>query len=379
VSAWTFIAQRAVTREMLDWDVPIAIDGLEWQLSGPGSLTGTVSPDVGALRTDDGRLLLEEWGTLIHAEHAGIIRWSGIVISCSFEGESFKIECAGYATYPHSVIYDGDFSGIGIDPATAFRHIWEHVQSYPDSDLGVTVTGDFTPTRMGEAAWTETTTDDDGTPRTTEHEAKPYVLSWIDAQNCGDEIEELVKLGPFDYAEAHRWDAAHEDVIHEIRVGYPRLGRRRDDLLFAQDANLTDVVPIDSNGDDYANTILGLGAGEGRAMLRRSTSIRDGRLRRVAVHSDKAVTDAARLDARIAEELNARKAALRITSLKVIDHENARLGSWELGDDVLVRAYLPWVGEVEMWVRILGWTLTGEHTATLDVSRSDLFRYGGTA
>ena len=63
--------------------------------------------------------------------------------------------------------------------------------------------------------------------------------------------------------------------------------------------------------------------------------------------------------------------------MDVMDHPNAPLGSWQLGDDVLVRADLPWLGEVEVWVRITGWSLTGESTATLTVQRSDLFRYGG--
>jgi hypothetical protein len=124
---------------------------------------------------------------------------------------------------------------------------------------------------------------------------------------------------------------------------------------------------------------MGLGAGEGRAMLRRETSVRDGRLLCDYVYSDKSITDTARLDALIAAELNARRAAIRITSLEIIDHPNAPLGAWQLGDDILVRAEVPWLGEIEVWVRIKGWTLTGEHTATLDVERSDFYRYGGTS
>lgn len=83
------------------------------------------------------------------------------------------------------------------------------------------------------------------------------------------------------------------------------------------------------------------------------------------------------MDALIADELTYRKAALRITNLEVTDHPNAPLGAWQVGDDVLVRAELPWLGEVEMWVRITAWSLTSETTASLEVTRSDHFRYGG--
>jgi hypothetical protein len=372
VSRWTFIAQRATTREFLHWDLPLELDSLEWELNGPGALTATIAPDVGGLRDESGRLVLEEWGTIIYAESGGLIRWAGLVVSCSFQGESWSLECAGFSTYPHALTYRGEFVRIGVDPAEAFRHIWEHLQSFPDSNLGVRVTGDYTPIRLGKAAWTETV---DG--KVTEHEAEPYSLVWWESTNCGSELDDLTKTAPFDWAEAHRWDDDREDVIHEIQVGYPRLGRRREDLVFVQGDNVTNVVTVESNGDTFANAILGLGAGEGRAMLRRETAVRDGRLRRDHVYADKAVTDARRMDALIAAELNARKAALRVTSFTVIDHDNAPLGSWQLGDDVLLRFEVPWLGEVEMWARITAWALTGEYTATLTVSRSDFFRYGG--
>lgn len=377
MSGWSFIAQRADTREFLHWELPLELETLEWGLSGPGSLTATISPDEGALRTDDGRLLLEEWGTLIHVESDGLIRWSGILISSSFEGEKWALEAAGYSTYPHAVAYEGEFVRIGVDPVDVLKEIWSHIQSFPDGDLGVSVVGDVSPVRLGKDSYTDQRTNEDGTVEDVAHEAEPYSLVWWDSPNCGEEIADLVKTTPLDYVERHYWDVTHEDIVHEIAVSYPRIGRRREDLLFAQDANVTKVVHIDSNGDEFANGILGLGAGEGRAMLRRSTSIRDGRLRRTSVYADKAVTDPARLDALIAEELSARKAALRITSVEVTDHPNAPIGSWQIGDDVLVQATIPWLGEVEMWVRITGWALTSPTTATLTVSRSDLFHYGG--
>ena len=435
--AWSYIAQRAITGEFLDWDLPLEIAGVEWQLSGPGSLKATISPDVGGLRASDGGLLLEEWGTLIHAEHDGLIRWSGILITSNFNGENWELEAAGYGTYPHAVTWEGDYSAIGIDPTYAIRLIWEHIQSFPDGNLGVVVTGATdTGVRMGTPApvWPGPTTPVvwlqsyiDAHPESTEkrpaaieirdriasgqpiaedwtwdgcsalvseyndelvsdynsaqspstEEAKPYELVWYESTNCGDEIDDLAKLAPLDWVENHYWAPDHESIIHEINLAFPRAGRRRDDLVFTQGDNVTNVVTIESNGDEFANNIVGLGAGEGRAMVRRETSLRDGRLRRVHVLADKTVSDLARMDALIAEELNYRRAAVRVESIDVIDHPNAPIGSWSLGDDVMVRAELPWLGEINVWCRVTGWSLTGENTATLTLVRSDLYRYGG--
>ena len=442
-AAWSFIAQRADTGEFLNWDLPLTLKSLEWQLSAPGSLAATLEPDDGGLRGSDGRLIMEEWGTLIYAESGGEIRWGGILIQSNFNGEAWEIEAAGFGTYLHARYFQGELSRTNYDVAEAIRAIWYDVQRFPDGDLGVKVTG---PAKIGVTMGTDATPDtvperliashqivrylqrsdnppifedltwrgcppevssandelmDAGAPTggtredllawllkyNTDHkddvdkgeEAKPYELNWYEAINCGEEVDDLAKTAPFDWTERHYWSPDHEEIVHEFEMAYPRLGRRRDDLSFVQGDNVSQVVTIESNGDDFANVVIGLGAGEGRSMVRRETGVRDGRLRREHILADKAVTDPTRLDALIAEELNARRAALRVESVTVEDHPNAPIGSWEIGDDVLVSADLPWVGEVEVWCRIVGWTLTSDTTATLSLIRSDLYRYGGVS
>lgn len=508
MTAWRYIAQRPLTGEFLDWDVPLEIDETSWELSGPGALRGTVSPDVGQLRADDGDLLLEEWGTLLYAEADGVIRWGGILISSGFEGEEWRIEAAGFSSYPSGIPYLGEFTRAQVDAIEAFREVWRHVQSYANGNLGVAVTGTnktgvvlgtpaipaFTEYQL-DGKWTTRTAANSariyaeaksplvapmtesqtyldvysvdgkvkvedgslvpysffgkkdpgndrfgaaplpfiisvgseymsvtavsgtrltvsrdwrkaedgsfvpysffgGPSKATTHNkgtevryagtpsrknsgtsAEPYQLVYWEATDCGDELRSLASETPFDYVERHYWDG---DVIrHAVEVGYPRLGRRRDDLAFVQGDNITDVVAFESLSDDYANEVVGIGAGEGRATLRRSTAASDGRLRRTAVYTDKTVKTTARMDAFIADELTRRRGLLQITSVEVVNHPNAVIGSWEIGDDVLISADVPWLGEVDLWCRITGWSLTGEHTARLTLARSDSFRYGG--
>lgn len=356
MSAWRYIAQRATTGEILDFEVPLHRDELRWDLSGAGSLRGTVKPDTGTMRAHDGRLLLEEWGTFLYAEADGEIRWGGIVVSSGFDGPSWKIEAAGFASYPHGLPYAGSYATAGADPADVVRHLWEHVQSYADGDLGLAVTGDKTSAVIGTAE-------------------EPYELHWWEAPDVGSEIDSLAKEALFDYAERHFWDG--EEIRHELQIGYPRLGRRRDDLAFIQGDNVASVVTPELDGEIFANEVLGIGAGEGPGSVQRTTAVRDGRLRRTYVYTAKDVSSVPRMDALIRNELTRRQQTLSISSIVVRDHPNAPIGSWSVGDDVLVEADLPWLGEIALWCRITAWALTSDTTAALTLSRSDSFSYGG--
>ncbi|MEV7684245.1 hypothetical protein AB0O64_37815, partial [Streptomyces sp. NPDC088341] len=244
---------------MLDLDVPIAREELSWALSGGGALRGSVSPDVGGLRAADGRMVLDEWGTLLYAEAAGQIRWGGIVTRSQFQGPTWSVEAVGMAAYPTGLPYLGEFVSEGVDPLDVVRELWSHVQAQPDGDLGMLVDGTTSPVRVGS-------------------KNEKYAVVWWEATDCGSEIDNLAKETPFDYAEDHWWSG--DEIRHRLILGYPRLGRRRDDLLFEQGVNVTDVVAPTRDGDAYANELVGLGSGEGRKVLLRRIPERDGRLRR---------------------------------------------------------------------------------------------------
>lgn len=356
-------------------ELPFRLDGgVETVLSGVPSLSGTVAPDVGRLRGNDGRLLLEEWGTFLYVEEGGVIRWGGIVTFSQMEGQEWRVEASGFSTYPYGMPYDGAFSGVKVDPAAVVKHIWAHLQSKPDGDLGVTVTGS-TKVRIGTEK--EDVSFQTGAGAQVDFEAGPYTLNWWEAPDCGDEIDSLAKQAPFDWTEHHRWTADMTDIEHEIRVHYPRAGRRRTDLVFEQGANITSVVTPEMDGEDYANAVLGIGAGEGKKALKRTTAVRDGKLRRVKVVEAKAVKAGSRMDALIRDELARSRNIMSIDGITVRQHPNARIGSWSVGDDILVKAHLPWLGDVQLWCRVTAWELLTPDTARLDLSRSDSFIYGG--
>lgn len=486
---WRYIARRATTGDFLDYDVPFIGDALPtFKLSAVGSMSGTVTPDTGALRASDGDLLLQEWGTLLYAESVddetgvGEIKWGGIVTTTTYNGPDWTIEVANISTFPHGLPFLDNYIGEVVDPADVVRMIWAHLQGFRSSALGVTVVGstkqtvgtrstsianaalkDYTAaTKAYElkrdelaqrraattaarkvysarvatrtAANAELTAANKTKPKDTGRIARAtaavaaakvdaaaqeaavkakdaladayapqvaaskkakdaayalkvktaqaarddggaYLLQWWEAPDCGDAIDSLADETPFDWTERSYWDG--DDIKTEIRIWYPRAGRRRNDLAFVMGENITEVVQAGTNGDTYVNGVIGIGAGEGKGSLRRSTAIDDGRLRRVLVHTAKDVKKAATLDARIRKQLDAHVKTLTVDSITVQDHEHARIGSWALGDDILVDFDVPWLGRQQIWHRITAWSPVNDDKATLTLARSDSFIYGG--
>lgn len=374
MTTWRYLAQRPLTREWLASELPITRDqGPTWALSAAGSLQGHLAPEIGGMDAPDGRPLLDEWGTLLYVEQDGLIRWGGIVTASAFsiDSQSWEIEASEFSTYPHGIPYDSArYARSSVDPAQAFRYLWQETQSQVDSDLGMKVVGDSTPIRVGSPGKGKKGDDDYEAP-------DPYELTWWDAPDIGDELDGLTEEGAFDWTEHHTWNADKTDVEHEIRIAYPRAGRRRTDLAFRDGENLIAVDDPERGGDDFANAILGIGAGEGAGSLRASTGLRDGRLRRPYLFDAKDVARKGRLDTLIARELTVRKRELVIPSITVRNHMNAPIGSWSLGDDIRIDTHVPWLGDVSLWHRIVAWELNTDTTATLTLERSDSFIYGG--
>ncbi len=166
---------------------------------------------------------------------------------------------------------------------------------------------------------------------------------------------------------------ADMQIVHRLRLAHPRLGRRRTDLSFVQGENVTALATPSYRGGEFANEIIGVGKGEGSKMLVTRIPNIDGRLRRVAMHVDKLIGSKARLDSKVREELGKRAQGLHVPMIEVRDHPNARIGSWQPGDDVLVEVSLPWVGRVSVWHRVVSDEIAVGDTALLTLVRSDVF------
>lgn len=365
---WRYLAQRAVTRQWVHTDLDLTVEQHPSQeLSAVGSFRASMAPDVYPTVAEDGRPILDEWGTFIYAEADGIIRWGGILISSTFNPREarWEIECASFATYPHKVPYEGPpITRKEIRGGSLVAELWAAAQSAPDANVGIVVrdgTGGGNVAIGGLIG-----TEDD-----------PYELAWWDAPDLGREIDRVTAEALLDWTEHHAWNSSRTDVIHEIRLHYPRAGRRRTDLAFRTGENIVSVDRPTRGGDEFANYVLGVGAGEGKGSLRRTTGARDGRLRRPHLLLRKDVASQARMDSMLRTSLLSRQKTLEVPGITIRDHPHARIGSWSLGDDIRVEADVPWLGRVDLWHRVVAWAPVDDDTAHLSLERSDSFTYGG--
>ncbi|MFE2157129.1 hypothetical protein ACFW9M_04860 [Streptomyces lydicus] len=398
-TGWRFIAQRALPETILDWEVPFTLSANpKRDLSGPGSMAGTIEPEYARMIGPDGKPILQEWGTKLYLEVEGHIRWGGIVTKTAYDGPKASIQCEGFSCYPQGIPYESymisgaliapkdpyagqdknhdgwvdgkkgkqrvppppkPYGGPRIDTYDAFRNIWNHVQSRPYGNIGLKIDTHDLGEKLGAA---------DG--------SDPWELAWWDNPDCGQALDTLTRTTPFDWVETHAWAAADGNAIdHRLMLGKPRLGRKRNDLRFAQGENIMAIAKPEGMGDDYANEAVVLGKGEGRKMKRAQVHRYDGRLRRVTTVTDKTLASDKALRTRGERELAGRTQALQIPAIQIVDHPNARFGSWALGDDIRIQVHVPWVGDVDVWHRIVSDEISADGTVVLTLKRSDSFHY----
>jgi hypothetical protein len=360
-----YALQRVLTGEWLTRDLDGFSDGQQTRtLSGPGGINGFIRPDMRELLAADGEPLLWEWGTIIYAEIDGRIRSAGIIEKIDYDDQGrLTLEAPGFSRYAQGIPYAHTFRGVHIDPGGIPAMLWADVQINSFRNLGVTIDTFTTP----ESSWIG-------------DNENPYVLAWYNSVDCGGEIDNLAKQIPFDYIEQHTYtDDLHSAVSHHIKIGYPRLGRRRTDLRFADGENIVSLVPVGGDGGEYADELWGIGRGEGSAMVHATAVRRQGRLSRPKIITDK-TADQARLDALLAAELVKRADVKDITEITIRDHVNAPLTAIDPGDDILVQATVSGLGPTRLWVRVLAITEVDKSPtqAVLSTQRSDSFTYNAT-
>lgn len=375
-----YLARRIGTGEWIDRDLPLRDVERTRNLDGPGLITATIDPELRTAVHTDGQRILDEWGTQVFAEDdTGVLRNCGIFVDATYQNSTLTANCPGFATYPQGYLYDqarnwgpvssGQTRGGQIvpaidrpDPLAIVVDHWDWIQAQPDSNLGVRVVGSRT-SGVVIGSYEE-----------------PYRLRWWEVPDLGREIDDLAASTPFNYVEEVQWgDPAHQAVDLRVRLGWPRLGRSREDLRFALGENVVETVEAATSGSDFANDLLGVGAGEGSRMVRARASKSDGRLRRTRILTDKTATQG-RMDRLTSRFIARTSETLNVSEVKIVDHPNAPVSALEPGDDVYVECYVPaYGGDVALWLRIIGITEndTGA-TTTLRTTRSDGFIYNPT-
>lgn len=347
-----FLAQHILSGEWVHTDLPLVEPEITYTLSGPTQITGKLEPEITDLRD----LGLAPWGTWLYAEQDNQIRAHGIIMPSTLEGEALTVEAVGFTAFASKWPFRGAFTlgnpnGQNIDPLEVVRFLWDYLQSDPRRNLGVTVDSTTSSVKIGSPQ------------NSLDPSSGPYRLNWWESPIVGDEIDKLAQDTPFDYREKVAWNANHDQVTKHLELGYPRLGRRRTDLRFAQDENLDELVSIGEDPDVYASCVYVHGRGEGQDMVwaKAETHV-DGVLPIAVTITDKTIANKDRAQKVASEELARRAKAL--TGRLQIDeitmpmlNEHAPLGSFDVGDEILVTADFAWVGRLDLWHRVTALTV----------------------
>lgn len=131
-------------------------------LSHPGDITFTVEPGWHGRLAGDDRPYFIERGTLVVVERANrTIRQVGLVDNLTLTETGLDVSCGGFSMV---LGQSGPWEGhqgwfLHKDPVSLFRDVVTQVQSYPDADLGIRVTGDresgSTVGTVGSQRWYE--------------------------------------------------------------------------------------------------------------------------------------------------------------------------------------------------------------------------------
>lgn len=356
------------TQTMLAPDVPISDPEVTTTLSGTDTIRGTFTPEVARLVDQ-----VVPWSSAVLAEFNGAILAMCIVDDVTDDGPAQQFSAQGFFGYLSGMPYDGDYSGVQVDPLDVARLMWDHVQGKPDGNLGLVLDATTSKVKIGTDPKDKDFTT--GSGEDVSFESGPYTLGWWKTDDLAEDFTELATSTPFDFAERHAWNGPGSgDIEHRLMLGYPALGRRRHDLRFAVGENIRVLPTVQVPGDEYASEVLMLGSGEGKKMLRaHAPGTTKGRLRRVAVVDDKSLDSQRKVDAAAAAEAAWRTGDEDVATVVVADHPNAPLASWASGDEIhLVGDGLPWAGDLDLWVRVLSTTYARDAgTATLTVTRAE--------
>lgn len=363
MARWRYWAQHALTNQVLAASLPVADPEFGHELNGPGHFRGRLEPrfvQANAAALDAGNVYL-------YAQFGTLLMWGGLLWFSQPQDRSWGLEAAGWSSYLNQR-YDhhGELNGRGpyvnTDPCKIIRDVWAYAQEQPDGTLGVQVDTTTSTAKVGTAK-------------------EPWHSYWYEVPNLGDHIDNLVSEDDSpDYAN-HCSYATDGSVVRRVRLGYPRLGRRRTDITFRSGINIIDSPPIRYSGEDYANTVIATGSGEGTATRKAVDSVRDGRLRVEKHLALPSVNGNDVLAKRAAADRKRRQILGQTEQITVRHHPHAPLGSWQIGDDVQVAVHNEWTSW-SAWCRITGWTVKpgagdgGEDAISLDLARADSFHYG---
>lgn len=308
-------------------------------LSGPAHIEG----DVDYRDLSAAGIPFLPWGYWIHAEKE-IYGVRQIYASCLISpGQVDKktgilhLQADGFSGYAKKTPWLENYNPLTVDPFTIVAKVWAHLQSFSNSQLGVTVYPSTSGLEMlpGYAF--------DGNIANLDFFAE-YVRA-SDKQDCGDVIDKLARDIPFDYVEQSAWNSDHSAITKKIFLGYPKGGVQQDYLSFIVNENVIEALPYVETQIDWASDVIIDGWFPGSEYSSQFTNADPSRYRRVISQDDARINSDERAAAWAKRKLSKRQTPHYWSDIVVqMGHSNAPFGTYDVADRIWVSGFMPWAG-----------------------------------
>lgn len=359
---WRYYAKRAVGDLWLDVNVQMGEPEFIDELSAPGAGRARILGGLGAPYAEDGRLVWGKWDTLIFAEENEKLKWVGICTAAYPDGGDLKIEFVGFFGWLQRVPFNGLYEVWQRNVFDVVRMLLAYagefgngLDMYPSQNKSNYTVGDVkpperpkAPTRgkgvtmavyQASAAYKKFEKDDKFWVDNYA-DYKKYSLAWWEGPYIGEEIDVLAKQTDFEYRLRAEW-TDRKNLKFRLYVDLADdIVTRRDDIAFVDGMNLARRISPKDGDEDYANQVIGLGAGEGQNMNRVAVTNNDGRLYQAEFVQYKAVRDERRLRALVQADLRRfNNKEYAIDQVVVWDVPGfAPLSTLQVGDEVKVHS-----------------------------------------
>ncbi len=355
---WRF-AVEDINGNILTRDLIVQNAKIVRYLSGPATIEFDLSPNEPSVQMSDGSgpIQFKPWGHLIHCFKEDVLGnemcWaSGIFQPSQINPETgmMAVRAQGFSAYAKGIPWLENWNPIAVDPFEIVERIWNHVQSYDHSNLGVTVY----PTSSGMQILP-------GMSFNNETLVLDFFAIFIrasDKVDCGEYINKWARDVPFEFVEESEWNVGRTGIIKKIRLGYPSAGTVQAALSFRINENIMQATMKDEPEISWVSDIIIDGFFPGKVYSSTLSNADPSRLRRVVNETDVSINSNERAQAWANRKLTRRQIPRYYESV-IIDpyHPNAPFGTYDVGDTIHVAGIMPWKGEVSQPHRIMaiGW------------------------
>lgn len=377
MTGWRYYVRRPVSREWLDTNAQLSEVVLDWSLSGPNTAQATLLDGLGNMKGSDGKPVFSKFRTELFVEEDGKLIWGGVCTSAAPNGKNgTTVEFVSPSGILQRVPYMEERRWWTSDAIEMINYLVAYasgrrnaIQVYVDKEKSAYTLGDGQPpSRPTPPArpkgWTMAqyqasaeykrwkAADDAWVAQYKDY--KPFELLWWEAPYVGEEIDNICKMFNIDYRDTVSWQGPmnprYDIVVRDNIV------RRRADIRLEDGVNLAEALDPTDDEEEFATELIGLGAGEGRSMVRTSVSNpQDDRVYQGVYVSHKSVRNPNTLRALLTPEFNLlNQDDMQVDQATVWDTPGfASVASLQPGDEVSVlsRYTSP---RVSTWRKIVG-------------------------